>query len=140
MLSTCVAVPDIGARTMVWSRLRWASSSAALACAYSGNFSSGRSALPSNWLKVDSRCCLVNCACNCAVTSPADGGVDVGLRAGLRLRTAWLLRSTSRCLSATFFCARSASVVERAERALGLVVIAARGRELGLRLLRRASR
>ena len=31
--STCVAMPAIGARIMVWSRLRWAWSSAALACA-----------------------------------------------------------------------------------------------------------
>src|SRR6266576_1503550 len=34
MLSTWVATPFIGARTVVRSRLRWASSSAALACLY----------------------------------------------------------------------------------------------------------
>ena len=32
MLSTCVAMPSIGARTTVWSRSRWACSTAALAC------------------------------------------------------------------------------------------------------------
>ena len=53
IFSTWVAVPDMGARTIVWARLRSASSTAALAWAYSGNSASGSSGLPSSWLRVE---------------------------------------------------------------------------------------
>ena len=113
MLSTCVAVPEIGARTVVWSKSRCAASSMALACAYSGNCASGRSGLPSNWLSVVSRCWVANCACNCAVTSAAPAVSTSACEPACDF-TRECLRSTSRCLNSTFFFARSTSVVSDA--------------------------
>ncbi len=52
----------------------------------------------------------MNCACSCAVTSPAVA-VSTSACEPASVCTSLVLRSTSRCLSSTFFCASSASVV-----------------------------
>ena len=134
MLSTCVAVPDIGARTIVWSKSRCALSRTALAWAYSGNFSSGKSGSPSSWLSVESRCCTASSACNCAETTAAIAVSRSACDPACEL-TSLGLRSTSRFLRSTFLLARSARVFERLEVGLELVEIAACCIELGLRLL-----
>ncbi len=84
MLSTCVAVPEIGARTTVWSKSRCALSSAALACAYSGNCASGRFGIAEQLAERGVALLDGELRLQLRGHQRGAGGIDVGLRAGLR--------------------------------------------------------